>query len=183
MPNPCSAIPKGGPLGRSTAGRAAGFTMIEVVIALLIAVLLAALVAPLAGRLPAKLVIRQATDDLEKPFWTAARRARATGRTVQLSLTLEQGSAEIVDLSAAAHSLPPIADDDSQSRPPADELSFRLPAAVDWEQPLPSEPVRYTFLPNGQADGPALRFEIRKRAFSLAVDQLTGRPLVSQIGE
>jgi len=59
-------------------------------------------------------------------------------------------------------------------------IAFDLPGAIDWLPNTPETP-RYTFLPDGRADGPVLEFTLRKRNFILELDALTGRMRVSEL--
>jgi type II secretory pathway pseudopilin PulG len=151
--------------------------MIEIMIVLFIGAMVAALVIPVFGRTPARLAIRRASTDLQAAFTTAARRSRATGATVTLSLNPEEGTLQIADQGSVPSMT---ADGYSEGvRAPADEMSFKLPKDIEWDPGMDGS-VKYTFLPNGRADGPLLSFTLRKRQFYIDLDHLTGRMRVIQ---
>lgn len=162
------------------------FTLIELMIALVIVSAVLALIAPRVGRLPTRVVIGTATTQLRHAFADAGMRARSTGRPVSLLLNRESNSIVLRDgIIGPGDALTdsPAAAVDQEARHaeghPSKKLQYSLDTAVQWVQDDAgtdaAEPVVFVFLPDGDAGGPTLQFQIRDVTFQLTVSRLTGK--------
>ncbi|MFW6367390.1 MAG: hypothetical protein ACOC0L_01870 [bacterium] len=168
------------------------FTLVELGVVLLLVALMIALVAPRAGRIPRSLAVRSLIGTVESAFRDAGLRARASGRSVRLRtdpsancLRIDQGGPS-ESLNASEDSASP---SNSKNNTPEVRQKYPFPTNTEWhaEQGLPHDDSfdeatgGYIFHPGGEATGPDLELTLRKQTFLIAVDRLTGRPVVTDI--
>jgi len=165
------------------------FSLLEIVIVLIILGLTAALVVPRVGRLPRGVLVKTMIGRIETAFRDAAMRARATGGTVTLSLDSEGNSFRMQDGGSGQPSgwAPPSPDRAAESAPGggvfAKSRDYGMPKGTLWRTDTGAEigenAPSFTFYGSGEAAGPELEIIVGKGRYSLAVDRLTGRPLIT----
>lgn len=134
--------------------------------------------------------MRSLIGTVESAFRDAGLRARASGNSVRLRadpsancLRIDRGS------SSANHAAPEDSSSAAPKNTPNVRQKYEFPANTEWrtEQGLPhaetfdEEAAEYIFHPGGEATGPDLEITLRKQTFRIAVDRLTGRPIVTDI--
>lgn len=118
----------------------------------------------------------------------------------------DAGSESGADVAVAALDAPPGVDApgrseagaaaaDGEEKPTASigdylEGEYELPKGTTWsregielEAEVMEQEVYYEFFPGGEASGPDLQASVAGRTFTVSVDSLTGRPLITQIEE
>ncbi|MDT8390536.1 MAG: type II secretion system protein [Lentisphaeria bacterium] len=151
----------------STTGNRRRFTLVEILVVLAIFSLVLVLVLPRTAKAPAGVAVRVARQAMEEPLRMAAMRARATGRTVTVTLNREE-SMFIIS-----------AGDKSEN---GARTAYPVPDDVDL---LNSEetPLIHTFFSHGGAAGPELSYVCRDRRFILSVDKLNSRVMVTETND
>jgi type II secretory pathway pseudopilin PulG len=87
--------------GAGTGGHAWRFTLLETIVVLAIIALIATLTLPRITRVPKSLQIRRTVDQIQEAFDLASLRARATGRTVALTIDTQGGVMSLTDVPEA----------------------------------------------------------------------------------
>jgi type II secretory pathway pseudopilin PulG len=175
------------------------FSLVEILVVMVIISLIMAVVGGRVGRLPAGVVAKNATGQIQTAFRDAAARARATGVPVRVRIG---GDDRMIRLETAPDALPAgpttvLAEAAAETAKPDPEaaggkpgdwfgrpMTYELPRGVEWQdangRELPPEDGVFLFFPNGEAGGGPAWFSTGKRRFRLEVERLTGRPGITE---
>lgn len=163
--------------------------MIEILVVMLIAAMMVALIIPRLTGTSRRMTVEQALTEIRQAISETAARARATGRSLTLTLIpTDEGMQFQVGLFDENLSRTWTPAMPNAGTPPsflAAREVYPLNKAIEWQvNPLdfPQETgIRFLFFPDGQAGGPELNLRILDRAFLFRVDSISGKPLINEV--
>jgi type II secretory pathway pseudopilin PulG len=169
------------------------FSLLEIMVVIIIIATALAVVLPQFGAIPAGIQVRDTINTLNDAMYTASGTALSDGEAARLTIDIE-GQVITIERSNSQDSriskpLEEISDEypEQTSSYLFDEFqSFQLryPIELDPDSHFSGEDVSTTFrfYANGEATGPdELVLLVSGRRFSIDVDELTGRPLVTEL--
>jgi general secretion pathway protein H len=136
--------------------KAAGFSLLELLVVLVMLGLLAGISAPAVGRSYENIEFRKQAGEIAAVLRYARLMAVTRGKEVRLSLTAEQGQA--LRLSGAVEEL--------------------RPAGTGEREHLTIHPAEIVFYPEGGATPGTLTFTRGERSRTILLDPLTGLPVI-----
>ncbi|MFA6817030.1 MAG: type II secretion system protein [Lentisphaeria bacterium] len=171
------------------------FTLIEMLIVTLIIAMIFMAVLPKMLSIPKRLIVEKACSDIQRAFVETALSARISGESKMLVLNTLNGNT----LNAKENHLPSLTDNwtpplitsildedenaENQEEPQKDSFwdfkkEYELTSDLEWiTNEIDYDPdvgVIFVFFPDGQAAGPNIQFNLKKRTFNLSLDHVTG---------
>ncbi len=151
--------------------------------------LLLGVVAPRIGKTSSRLLTEAALTELRQAFQETAMRARATGQPMQLLLDPDTSTLTVSVLpgNLSREWVPSVnqEEDSPTNGILGDNSSFSLSKDIEWQ---PEEAninqdneIVFSFFPDGEAGGAALRFSLKGINYELEVDRITGHAVIWEL--
>jgi type II secretory pathway pseudopilin PulG len=170
------------------------FSLLEIMVVLIIIATAMAVVLPQIGAIPAGLQVSDTINTINGAMYTASGTALADGKTATLTINLGNQQVDITgsrsrdtrisqsyeDEQIDEH----LSADDSILFDEFNTFPLRYPVELDPDTHYSGEDVDTTFkfYPNGEASGPEeLVLLLAGRRFQVQVDDLTGRPQITEL--
>ena len=169
--------------------QAHSFTLIELLVVMAVLALLLGVVAPRVGKASARLLTETALTEQRQAFQETAMRARATGQPMQLLLDPDSSTLTVSVLpgNLSREWVPSV---NQQEDSPASGLlgdisTFSLSKDIEWQPDDANfnadNEIVFSFFPDGEAGGAALRFSLRGVNYELEVDRITGHAVIWEL--